>query len=58
MARFAFDQLKTRKDLEGQNVAIAWTCNGKQLAFHDFSSTLPSIAKARREQRQDDTRPA
>ncbi len=53
VARFAFDQLKARKDLEGQDVAIAWTCNGEQLAYHDFSSALKSIAKARQQLRSE-----
>lgn len=51
VARFAFDQLKARTDLQGQPVAVAWTCNGKQLGYHDFSSTLKSIERARQQLR-------
>lgn len=36
VAQFAFDELKNRADLSGQPVAAAWTCDGKQLAYHAF----------------------
>lgn len=47
VARFAFDELKAREDLQGKDVAIAWTCEGVQQAYHDFRGRLPSIDAAR-----------
>lgn len=46
VARFAFDELLRRADLVGQDVAVAWTCNGQQLAYHHFQQPQPG---ARRE---------
>lgn len=36
IARAAWDELVSRQDLCGQDVAVAWTVNGTQFAFHSF----------------------
>jgi len=56
VARFAYDELRNRRDLVGLDVAAAWTCNGKQLAFHSFNSTLPSIDAARTRLQKNDVK--
>lgn len=47
VAAFAFTELKNRPDLAGKDVAVAWTCDGQQLAYHVFSNALSSISAAR-----------
>lgn len=47
VARFAYEELCNRRDLEGQEVSVAWTYNGKQLAYYEFSSKLRSVDAAR-----------
>jgi hypothetical protein len=37
VAKYAYEELQRRADLIGQPVAVAWVCDGKQVAYHDFS---------------------
>jgi hypothetical protein len=41
IARLAFEKLSARADLIGQRVAVAWTCDNKQHAYHDFAAATP-----------------
>lgn len=47
VAAYAYGLLKARADLVGQEVAVAWTCDGDQQAYHDFAAPLASIQQAR-----------
>lgn len=38
VARFAFTELQKRRDLDGQDVAVAWSFQGRQVEFHEFKS--------------------
>ena len=46
VARYAYEALRSRRDLEGQPVAVAWTCNSEQLAYHDFAAASPTQHQA------------
>lgn len=37
VARFAFETLQRRSDLAGERAGAAWSANGRQCAFHDFT---------------------
>lgn len=38
VARFAFETLQRRTDLNGQVAGAAWTAGGRQHQFHDFTA--------------------
>jgi len=46
VAEFAFNHLKARTDLRGQDVAVAMTLEGKQQDYFDFRSPGESSAES------------